>query len=401
MNLRCGFRGVRTIMKTLKDILAWDFECVPSRNSIENWVLKSGYSIYKEPLDDITEEDYAVITDESMMIGRQKLLLMLGVKADKKGDCALGHQDVSVLKMSVKSSWDAQNITAELKDTAKTVGHPPRYVISDNASSMVKGIQQSGYTHIRDISHTLGMFLERQYKDSDDFKNYMGEVSSVKFREIMKQTAYLLPPKQRTIARFMNLSNVAKWGVKMLEIYHRLSAREKEVFSFIPAHASFIYELSEVLDCVNCIQKEIKTYGLAAKTVRSSIEHVRRNLYGGNARMRQLADLIVGYLTTEIGKVTKKADTWHACSDIIESIFGVYKAKKALNPLYGVTLFSLFIPLYTRIGNQAKQADQKKLISVDFKTSLEQFFLSDIQRWRDTHLPDNQVEKRRRLLKSA
>ena len=28
----------------------------------------------------------------------------------------------------------------------------------------------------------------------------------LKFREVMKETAYLLPPKQRTIARFMNLS---------------------------------------------------------------------------------------------------------------------------------------------------------------------------------------------------
>ncbi|OAV64703.1 hypothetical protein Barb4_03898 [Bacteroidales bacterium Barb4] len=37
-----------TILNYLNEVFGWKPEKIPNRNSIENWVKKSGYSIYKE-----------------------------------------------------------------------------------------------------------------------------------------------------------------------------------------------------------------------------------------------------------------------------------------------------------------------------------------------------------------
>ncbi|GHT01606.1 hypothetical protein AGMMS49525_02810 [Bacteroidia bacterium] len=71
----------------------------------------------------------------------------------------------------------------------------PEYAISDNASIMAKGIRLSGIDHHRDISHSLGMYLERTYKEADDFKAY-----------------------------------VKQWSCKMLDVYHTLSCQKKTVY---------------------------------------------------------------------------------------------------------------------------------------------------------------------------
>jgi hypothetical protein len=69
-------------------------------------------SLYKEPACEITKDDYALIVDESMMIGSEKMLLTLGVKAAHQGK-ALSHNDVEVVGISVRPSWNSQSIGSE------------------------------------------------------------------------------------------------------------------------------------------------------------------------------------------------------------------------------------------------------------------------------------------------
>ena len=389
----CGFRGVVTILSILKELLGWDLD-IPCYNSIENWVKKSGLSIYQEPKKTITQKDYAMITDESMMIGSQKMLLTLGVKAGHRGN-PLSHSDVEVLGMSVRPSWNSQAVCSELEDASKRVNHPPLYVISDNASIMSQGINKFNSLRIKDISHTLGMFMERVYTKDEEFNSYMKELSQVKFKHVMNPVAYLLPPKQRSIARFLNLSQVVEWSDKILMNYAKLTTQEREIFSFIPLYASFIDELRTVLFCINSIECEIKHNGLSHKSVKNCRKYIERDLCLANQRMIRIAEQIVDYLKDEIKKLPSSKTCWNASSDIIESIFGVYKNRKSPNPLHGITSFVLFLPLHTRIG--AKE----DIVPFDFKHSLESVFMSDIDDWRKEKLPENLVYKRIKTLKAA
>jgi hypothetical protein len=242
VNARCGFRGVVTILKILKDLLDWDID-IPHYNSIENWVKKSGFSIYQEAGEKIAKSNYSTIVDDSMMVGSQRLLLVLGCKSKHKNK-PLSHRDVEILGLPVRQSWNGDAICAELEQISKRANSPPSYVISDNASIMTNGIRKSKLLHIRDISHTLGMFMERVYKKDEEFTSYMKKLAVVKRKEVMNLVAYLLPPKQRDIARFLNLSQVVDWSNRILTNYKtKLTTEERKKFSFIPKFASFIYEL--------------------------------------------------------------------------------------------------------------------------------------------------------------
>ena len=367
------------ILSILNEYLGWNLESIPNRNSIENRLKKSGLFIYKEPElkkegneeNEEKKEDYALIIDESMMIGSQKLLLTLGSKTQHQGS-PLSHGDVEVLNMSVRSSWNSEALCSELEDVSVKMKRSPAYVISDNASVMNKGIRDFGARHIRDVSHTLGMFMERIYKNCDEFNSFMKELSQVKFREVMNPVAYLLPPKQRSIARFMNLSKMVEWSEKILMNFNELTVHEKKNFSFVPRYASFIDELRSVISCVNSVEHYIKHCGLSHRSLKDCISFIKRDLSSGNERMIKIAEQIVGRLRTEIRKIPSEETCWNASSDIIESVSGVYKNKKSPDPLNGVTSFVLLLPLHTRIGTKVKVGD------FDFRSSLESVFMSDI-----------------------
>ena len=55
---------------------------VPSYTTIGYWVQRLGLSVYNESHKRFKNKRYALIVDESMMIGSEKLLLVLATNAD-------------------------------------------------------------------------------------------------------------------------------------------------------------------------------------------------------------------------------------------------------------------------------------------------------------------------------
>lgn len=328
-----------------------------------------------------------------MMIGSEKLLLTLGVPAEHQGR-PLSYNDINVLNIAVAESWNGDKIRAQIKAATEKVGHDPLYIISDNASVMNKGIRCSGIPHQRDISHSLGMLLERIYKNEADFKEYLKLMTEAKFKHNMKKIAYLLPPTQRTVARFINLSEWVKWSAKMLKIYHKLSKDEQSAFSFVPLNASLIDELSEALKCVNTIESICKNRGFSKQTVKECKQTVKKHLLSGNSRMIELGASIFTFLTEET-KVLAADIVQNNSSDIIESVFGKYKARKSLNKLNGVTPFILFLPIYTKLNSDPKTE------KFDFKAALENKGMKHLVNWKKANLTDNLVQLRTNCFKKS
>jgi hypothetical protein len=337
--------------------------------------------------------NYAQIIDESMMIGSEKLLLTLGIPAEHQGR-PLKYNDINFLKMAVAESWNGEKIGMQIKEAAEKVGHDPLYIISDNASVMAKGIRCSGFPHQRDISHSLGMFLERTYKNEVDFIEYLRLMTASKVKFNMKKIAYLLPPTQRTIARFINLSEWVKWSFKMLNRYHTLSDEERTVFSFIPQYASLIAELSEVVKCVNAIEFICKNKGLSQQTTYECNQEIKKHLLNGNTRMKTLGEAISNFLTEQA--VLISADiVRNNSSDILESIFGKYKDRKSYNKLTGVTPFILFLPICAELSSGSKNS------KFDFKDALENKRMKNIEDWKKENLTKNLAQLRTNCLKKS
>ena len=370
------------------------FEKIPGYNTIEDWVKKFSLDAYNSSGESFEGKDYANVIDESMMIGSEKLLVTLGVPAAHQGH-PLRHSDASVIDMSVSSSWTGDGVKNQLEKATKKVGHQPKYVISDNASIMNKGIRLSGINHHRDISHSLGMYLERTYKQASDFQAYIKSMADVKFKYNMTKAACLLPPTQRTVARFINLSGWVKWSRKMLDVYHTFSPEEKLIFSFIPANASLIDELWDVVHCLENIETICKHHGFSMDSLLQCQQEIKKNLISSNNRMMQFKCDILNFLKTEATILESNDAVHNNSSDIIESVFGAYKARKSPNKLYGVTPFILFIPAQTQL------LKAKKGKSYFFKERLERTRLKDINDWAKQNLSPNMVTKRTKILLKA
>lgn len=393
--VKCGLRQVVKILDVLNDIFEGLLGTIPCYNSVENWVKKCGLQVYETSSKTLHGTEYAEIVDESMFIGSEKLLVTLGIPAEHQGrplNCA----DASILGIAVAKSWSGEGVKDELRKASAKVGHDPNYIVSDNASIMEKGVRCAEFNHHRDISHSLGMFLEREYKIETDFVEYLKLMSESKRKHNMKKTAYLLPPTQRTISRFLNLSGWVKWSSKMLEVYHSLNPDEREVFSYIPANASLIDELTQVILCISRIEYICKHKGLSQETIGECRKEVQKHLFLGNSRMVNLGDSISQFLKKEAMLLGEDITARNNSSDVIESLFGVYKSRKSPNKLNGITPFILFVPIYTQLHDNLKS---KKF---DFKKALEEIRMKHIDEWAKENLTPNLVQLRiKRLGKTA
>lgn len=99
-------------------------------------------------------------------------------------------------------------------------------------------------------------------------------------------------------------------------------------------------------------------------------------------------NLVNGLANTEISHYIDVSHAIGTCSDIIESNFGIFKAKKSPNKLYGVTSLVLMMPLYPKVVNQSVTKN------IDFKERLANVKLADVDAWAKEHLSENTVVKR-------
>ena len=57
----------------------------------------------------------------------------------------------------------------------------------------------------------------------------------------MQDVAYVQPPSQRSIARFMNMSKWIDWISRMQYLYHILRDDIKSIYAFIPHYADNVF----------------------------------------------------------------------------------------------------------------------------------------------------------------
>ncbi|OAV67122.1 hypothetical protein Barb4_02608 [Bacteroidales bacterium Barb4] len=74
----------------------------------------------------------------------------------------------------------------------------------------------------------------------------------------MRETGCLLPPRQRSIARFMNPSHAPEWSRNMQRIFATLNTNERQTLDFVNTHGKTTGESSGVFGFVNGVLKRVK-----------------------------------------------------------------------------------------------------------------------------------------------
>lgn len=390
----CGLRTVVSILQIFEKVLGSSFGKAPSYTTVRNWILKLGLSVYTDNVPKKTKK-FAVIIDESIMINKEKLLLVLGFKPEQ-AKRPLQHKDMTVLGMKIGESFNRTAVKDEIDRISKSCGSIPEYGISDGAHNLVGGFKDAGVVHHLDISHTLGNCMKHVYGKDAEFEKLTSTLGKIRLQYHLTDKAWLLPPNMRSIARFMNLQGWVEWASKMLDCYNSLEDAMKEAYAFLLPYRKLVEEINVCVDAIRQVEDICKHEGFGKRTYAMCRGYIIRNVIGNaNSRRARLGMEMIKYFDRQCELLKDDKVVHQISSDIIESDFGIYKAKKSTNKLYGITSLVLILPLYPKVVDYSVTDKQ------DFKVRLVNVKLKEIDLWTKENLSPNRVVLRSKTLKKA
>ena len=389
----CSYNSIPKVMEVIRMREGREDERIPSMETVRGWVSKAGLSMLRHKGKSM-EESYALVIDESISAGGYKLLLGLGIPSENKGH-AVRHSDTTVLSMTVGKSFNSADVGDMVGRTIAEVGRNPQYALSDGGTNLVKGIGESGLRHHRDIGHKLATYLKKVYGGEPDFNELSAMAGRTKHWTLDSDLAPLKAPNQRAIARYMNVYDWIEWLGKVLEVNHKLTEKERFHLGFVQRHASLVEELSGVCRMLKSIMQIFKNRGLSFETARECKQVIAKELrVNGVSRVVKLADMITGYIVQECRLLGSDEESHNISSDIIESVFGLYKGKRSANKMHGITSLALTIPLFSY------KAERQAWNSINLRQLYSGITINDVRAWKKDNIPASPYSVRQQKLAS-
>ncbi len=379
-------------MEVMNHMLHGVFGDIPAHTTIRTWLAKLGLDVIKHKRMSL-DKAYAIIMDASISVNGQQMLLALKIPADHTGK-ALTHADEEVVGMAVASSWPSEKVKEFCEEITEEQGKIPSYYLTDNGSNLSNAVSAIGVPHHRDISHSFALYLKKIYENDDEFISFKKLVGNTKHLALSELT-YLMPPKQRSTARFMNMYPVIEWAKSMLDNFIKLNSYERYYFSFIQRYAGFIEEMNDALGTFTAIMEICKKDGLSIENITKCKGIMKRTMLLGSERERKVYQLVNDYLDREGILLSTEYVIHHISSDLIESDFGIFKESMPSNKTTGFTESILYIPLRPKLHSV------ESIDNLDIAIILKRTKINDVTRWKETNLKPNPLVKRLNILDTA
>lgn len=384
-----SWRTCRAVILTI--CLYFDIEMqVPSAETIRYWSLKYGCHHIKERK--IEEEEYVIIIDESFTVGRQSLLLILGVKLSTyKFESSLSMEDMEVLSIEVKKSWTAADISKKIKGL-QDLGYKIVYGCSDGGKNIVNALADRKIERIYDCTHALSLLLKKEYKEAEEFKLFSSKYVLINRQNYMGQDTFICPPKLRGKCRFLNMYPMASWAEDHLDLVRRLAIKERnemeeriyQKLKWLEDFSDLIDELVQLVKLLKAVFKILKNEGLSE----ASIEKVHLEVSASKAPLF-LRQGIRNWVAANKSLLSKH-EKLICCSDIIESFFGKFKYEQTKNPNKGITIGCL------NMVNFGQKIDKKEVIK-----AMEEVRIVDLKKWRDDRNLKSFNYKKQKMLENV
>ena len=380
-------------------------EGVPCKNTLQNWVSKVGFFYLQESDNQIfnnrtsqNSEDLCLIIDESVRVGTEKLLLGLVCPYEKLKDGDLSREDVRVIELQGSNTWKGKEITECITKVIAEKGLKIRYVLSDEGNNLVKASELLGLPHLPDISHLVATCLKKTFSENVEYKAFTSAIGKSQAKLAMGQYAYLRPPKQRAKARFLNQEKVVDWATVIFNKWEEIETVAQEKLEVLQPCKNIIEVLKSCIDFANQISKVLKIKGLNDKNIKDLIKKVTKEIQKEETiELENLKKTFLNYLKIYLEKYKEfinteefKGKTIHTCSDIIERLFGIYKAKVSDNYFVTTTTIGLELPLMCL---------SKKVLKRIIPTALESITVTKLRSWLKGQKSDNQSAMRAKFFK--
>lgn len=390
----CSYRSIPNILELIFNILGNRkviLQELPCSNTVENWVHKSGYCELKTGIKKYENKEVCLILDESIRVGREKLLVGLICEAEKSGTNHLNFEDTSVLILEGRISWKGEDIKEVVNQSIKYNNLTVKYIIGDEGNNLKAGIKKIGCPHIPDISHAIANCLKREFSDLIAYKAFTSDVRNYQAKLIMGKNSFLRPKKQRAKARFMNQESLVDWAEVIFEKWTSFSKEVQEVFKEMPKHRPIVERLRKAMDLVKSVSKLLINKGINEKSLKQALNEINK-IETNNSIQVVISELkkYVNNYKKILEKKLVKHENIFGCSRVIERLFGIYKEKISTNYFNGITASCLELPLVCLSKEALKQ---------NLKSFIETVFMSNINDWKKQNQSDNQSIKRKEFFK--
>ena len=379
INTSASFRGVSKTLVIFQCSL--NIHCKsPSYQTGLLWVKKVGYYQLQKPKENA--DDWIIIVDESIGVGQEKVLVVLGIRRSKiEFNRPLKIQDLEPLLVKSKERWTGDMIAGQLRIVKKQIGNI-LYAVTDSCSTLKKGLREAEINHTYDLTHSIAIALERIYKKNNNFKEYTHKMGQMRIKLCNSKYAHLIPPNQRSKSRFLNIDIISSWGMKVLKALETttISIEERKQLLWVKEKQSLIEEMNNIIDAVKQISILLKTNGLSKKTKRQCTSILKQYKTG---KMKIFREHMIKYLEGNIQNIQKRGEHLLCSSDIIESTFGRYKNEISKNPMSGITDLALIIPALTI--NLSREEIKK---AIDYSTA------KQLKQWNKENLCESLSVKR-------
>jgi len=371
-SLRCAAKTIGF----LSQLMGWSYG-QPSHVTIRNWVLRCG--LYQLDHAKAKAGRYVGIIDESIQIGREKMLLFLGIKlSDQSSHYApLTMQDVVVLGVEVQQSWTGSDI-AQFIDERLEQQHQIdlQYVISDRGTNLLAALRLAGLDIVGDCSHMMMNVVKKLFKGKEDLSVLAAHMGKLRSNFILTDLNYLVPPTLRDKDRFLRIFTIHDWAERINAYWAKLSSKERKTLGFIRKARPLLQCLAQIRTLIELTAGVLKSAGLSASSQQSWEDQITR--YTTENKLTNEAQIFLEAVRkyfAEHAAVTKKHERLLCCSDIIESTFGRYKNKGGMNV---ISADVLSIALY-----------QKPVTNFFIIKALTSVHQKDIQNWHHNYTCDN------------
>ena len=205
----------------------------PSFSAIRSWLLRVGLYALTRPLD--KSVPWVWLADHTIQIGVQKILVILGCPMNHVpfGQRALQLSDLQLVALVPMEKSNGALVEAELEQAIERTGRP-RLIVSDQGSDLRKGIAdfQSWYprtAYVPDVAHFGATLLEHAWDDEPRWQQFIKELQSTSAKLRQTKSAYLLAPRMRAKARFMNVHVQLRFARRVMKLLQREVPHPKAV----------------------------------------------------------------------------------------------------------------------------------------------------------------------------
>ena len=297
--------------------------------------MRLGYYELNRPKE--RSDDWIWLIDHSVQIGVEKCLVILGIRQSQlpeRGKC-LQHQDMELIELLPVKNSNQEIVEQQLENAVAKTG-VPRAILEDHGSDLKGGVTRfcekyEGTCQVYDIKHKTACTLKKQLEQDQAWNSFSTEVGQTKFKVQQTNVAFLVPPSQRSKARYMNLGKLIKWGTETLDILEQkpshvlqnCSADElEEKLGWLRKYRTQLAEwqqLQAVIDTTNHFVRSQGLYRGAGNDLAELLQPLATC-----ARGRVVMDEFVCFVTMESQQV-KDGERLPGSTEVLESCFGKLK----------------------------------------------------------------------------